>query len=274
MSPISSSSKSVDWKSLEAAIQTLVKAKQCGPILVRLSWHDAGTYKQVDQTGGPRSCMRFSGPGEASHAANNGLQIARNLLSDIATKFTNVSTADLWAFAAIVAIQTMGGPKIPFRFGRSDAASSAESVDDGRLPDATQGADHIRDVFYRMGMDDEEIVALSGAHAVGRCHGDRSGFVGPWTESPLTFDNQYFKDLLEKKWVEQINEFGNKQFVHDKTETMMLPTDMALIQDKVFKPIVEKFAADKNTFFSAFSKAFQKLQESGVNSNVLTSVLY
>ena len=37
-----------------------------------------------------------------------------------------------------------------------------------RLPDASKGAPHIRDVFYRMGFNDQEIVALSGAHALGR----------------------------------------------------------------------------------------------------------
>ena len=48
----------------------------------------------------------------------------------------------------------------------------------GRLPDAAQGQKHVRDVFYRMGFNDQEIVALLGAHTIGRCHADRSGFVG------------------------------------------------------------------------------------------------
>ena len=51
----------------------------------------------------------------------------------------------------------------------------------------------IRDIFYRMGFNDQEIVALAGAHALGRCHADRSGFDGPWTRSPTTFSNDYFK---------------------------------------------------------------------------------
>lgn len=38
-----------------------------------------------------------------------------------------------------------------------------------------------------MGFDDKDIVALSGAHALGRCHKDRSGFDGPWSFSPITF---------------------------------------------------------------------------------------
>jgi hypothetical protein len=46
----------------------------------------------------------------------------------------------------------------------------------------------------------QEIVALSGAHALGRCHRRHSGFDGPWTHSPITFSNDYFKLLLEEKW--------------------------------------------------------------------------
>lgn len=42
----------------------------------------------------------------------------------------------------------------------------------------------------------QEIVALSGAHALGRCHTSRSGYDGPWTNSPITFSNLYFKVLV------------------------------------------------------------------------------
>ena len=48
--------------------------------------------------------------------------------------------------------------------------------------------------------DDREIVALIGAHAVGRCHQDRSGFEGPWTFSPITFTNDFYKLLFDEKW--------------------------------------------------------------------------
>jgi cytochrome c peroxidase len=70
------------------------------------------------------------------------------------------------------------------------------SFSDGRLPDASQGHDHLRQIFYRMGFNDQEIVALSGAHALGRCHTDRSGFDGPWTFSPTTFTNDYYNLLV------------------------------------------------------------------------------
>lgn len=96
----------------------------------------------------------------------------------------------------------MGGPSIKWRPGRSDL--TAESVTpDGRLPDATKKQDHLRQIFGRMGFNDQEIVALSGAHALGRCHTDRSGFTGPWTFSPTTFSNSYFKLLLSEKWNEK-----------------------------------------------------------------------
>ena len=51
-----------------------------------------------------------------------------------------------------------------------------------------------------MGLNDQDIVALSGAHCLGRCHPDSSGFDGPWTYTPYKFNNLYFKFLLDKKW--------------------------------------------------------------------------
>jgi hypothetical protein len=59
--------------------------------------------------------------------------------------------------------------------------TGTSSPPDGRLPNADMGSDvataqHLRDIFYRMGFDDCEIVALSGAHAIGRCHEDASGY--------------------------------------------------------------------------------------------------
>jgi hypothetical protein len=51
----------------------------------------------------------------------------------------------------VVAIQEMGGPVVPWRPGRTDAASGAACTPDGRLPDASKKAGHLRDIFYRMG---------------------------------------------------------------------------------------------------------------------------
>jgi cytochrome c peroxidase len=114
-------------------------------------------------------------------------------------KFPWISYSDLWILGGVCSVQEMLGPKIPYRPGRADKDISA-CTPDGRLPDAAKGQDHVRDIFYRMGFDDQEIVALVGAHAVGRCHTNRSGFDGPWTFSPTVITNDYYKFLLDTKW--------------------------------------------------------------------------
>lgn len=157
----------------------------------------------------------------------------------------------------------MLGPKIPYRPGRSDK-DIAGCTPDGRLPDASKTQDHLRDIFYRMGFNDQEIVALSGAHALGRCHTDRSGFDGPWTFSPTVLTNDYYRLLLEAKW-EYKKWDGPRQFVDKDTKSlMMLPSDYALIQDKKFLPFVQKYAKDNDAFFKDFKDVVVRLFELGV----------
>jgi cytochrome c peroxidase len=135
-----------------------------GPLLVRLAWHAAGTYDKNTKTGGSNGAtMRFNP--ESAHGANAGLSIARDLLEPIKKQFPKISYSDLWSLAGVVAIQEMGGPTIKWRPGRTDAISAESCTPDGRLPDASKAQDHLRDIFYRMGFNDQEIVALSGAHA-------------------------------------------------------------------------------------------------------------
>jgi cytochrome c peroxidase len=110
--------------------------------------------------------------------------------------------------------------------GRTDkdekTIKPAEIPPNGRLPDAAQGASHIRDVFYRMGFNDRDIVALSGAHTLGRCHTDRSGYSGPWTNTPTRFSNQYFVLLTTVKWTKKKWD-GPEQYADPDDELMMLP---------------------------------------------------
>ncbi|KIJ49508.1 class II peroxidase [Sphaerobolus stellatus SS14] len=233
-----------------------------GPVLVRLAWHSSGTYDKNDNTGGSNyATMRFSP--EALHGANNGLNVARDLMEKVKQQYPWISYGDLWTLAGVVAIQEMAGPKVPWRAGRIDGYEK-DVTPDGRLPDAAQGQDHLRNIFYRMGFNDQEIVALSGAHALGRCHKDRSGFDGPWTFSPTTFTNDFYTLLLNEKWVwRKWN--GPKQLADKKTGSlMMLPTDYVLTQDKSFKKWVQAYAADEQAFFNDFSKTFAKLLELGV----------
>lgn len=157
----------------------------------------------------------------------------------------------------------MSGPTIPWRPGRSDRDLSF-CTPDGRLPDASKTQDHLRAIFGRMGFNDQEIVALSGAHALGRCHTDRSGFDGPWTFSPTVLTNDYFKLLVEEKW--QWKKWdGPRQFEDRTTKSlMMLPSDMALVQDKKFRKFVEVYAADNEKFFCDFADVVVRLFELGV----------
>jgi len=176
----------------------------------------------------------------------------------------DLSYADLWTVAGAAAVEFVGGPKVAHTFGRKDKSGPNSDIPNGRLPDASQGAQHLRDVFYRMGFDDRAIVSLSGAHTLGRCHLTRSGFDGPWTRHPLKFDNQYFKNLLNLKWRETKTIVGNVQFEDEETgELMMLPTDIALIKDDKFRPWVELYSKDEHKFFADFAEDFARLMALG-----------
>ncbi|KAM3457888.1 hypothetical protein MY5147_001340 [Beauveria neobassiana] len=233
-----------------------------GPVLVRLAWHASGTYDKETGTGGSNGAtMRFHP--ESSHGANAGLVAARDFLEPVKAKFPWITYSDLWILGGVCAIQEMQGPIIPYRPGRADRDMAA-CTPDGRLPDATQGQDHLRNIFYRMGFNDQEIVALSGAHALGRCHRDRSGFDGPWTFSPTVLTNDFYTLLLEQKWDFKKWD-GPKQYEDKSTKSlMMLPTDMALVKDKAFRTHVERYAKSNDEFFKDFSAVVLRLFELGV----------
>jgi len=254
-----------------------------GPMFVRLAWHCSGTWCKAAMNGGSDGgTMRFCP--ESEHGANAGLGAARELLEPIYEKYgdAGITHADLYIFSGNVAIEAMGGPALPFRVGRSDASSSATPEadprfsPDGRLPDAdgrdTTPAQHVRNIFYRMGFNDRDIVALSGAHGLGRCHTDRSGFWGPWTRAPTTFSNEYFRVLEEAKWSKKTKHqgatwTGPEQYENeDGQDLMMLPTDMALVWDSDFRKYVQAYKNDEEMFFHDFAAAWTKLTENGCNS--------
>lgn len=255
-----------------------------GPVLVRLAWyvdpyppihgdidglfrHSAGTYDAETDTGGSNGAgMRYEA--EGGDPANAGLQHARVFLEPIKAKHKWITYADLWTLAGVVAVKEMDGPTIEWLPGRTDYVDDSKLPPRGRLPDGAQGADHLRWIFYRMGFTDQEIVALSGAHNLGRCHSDRSGFEGAWVNNPTRFSNTYFRLMQSLSWKEKILDNGIRQFVNydedTEEELMMLPTDLALLSDASFKPWVELYAKDKDRFFADFAKVFAKLIELGI----------
>lgn len=265
-------SKQGDFEAVRKDIAALLEQPgyddgSAGPVFVRLAWHSAGTYDAETDTGGSNGAgMRYEA--EGGDPANAGLQHARAFLESVKEKHPWITYADLWTLAGVVAIKEMGGPTIPWKGGRTDYVDDSKLPPRGRLPDAAQGADHIRWIFNRMGFNDQEIVALSGAHNLGRCHSDRSGFEGAWVNSPTRFSNQYFRLLLSLQWRKKILKNGIVQFMNydedTETELMMLPTDISLTTDPSFKKYVELYAKDKDRFFEDFSKVFDKLMELGI----------
>ncbi|GMM33455.1 cytochrome-c peroxidase [Saccharomycopsis crataegensis] len=238
-----------------------------GPILVRLAWHLSGSYSHSDhgETKGGSYGGTMVHKFEASDPGNAGLEKARKFLESVQKQYGWISIGDLYTLAGVCAIQEMAGPKINWRPGRKNLPEKNQPPH-GRLPDASQGATHIRAVFSRLSesFTDEQIAALIGVgHAIGKCHKESSGYEGPWTFSPNMVTNQFFDLLLNEDW--QIKKWsGPTQFEDKKTQSlMMLPADFALSFDPGFKKISKKFAEDQDTLFTVFAGAFAKLLELG-----------
>eukprot|EP00444_Apocalathium_aciculiferum_P062944 CAMPEP_0183599018 /NCGR_PEP_ID=MMETSP0371-20130417/179220_1 /TAXON_ID=268820 /ORGANISM="Peridinium aciculiferum, Strain PAER-2" /LENGTH=386 /DNA_ID=CAMNT_0025811081 /DNA_START=43 /DNA_END=1203 /DNA_ORIENTATION=- len=190
---------------------------------------------------------------------------------------TVVSWADLIQLGGATAVECMGGPKIAMKYGRLDGIPTELAPPPFGLPDAfpEDPAAHVREVFYKYdNMTDEDIVALSGAHTVGRLFEDRSGAVKE--ASGGTNGTKYTKrgapELMNhlttggRSWTKNWNVFDNSYYTDmDKNdpEVIYLPTDKVLMTDPSFRPITEKFAADQAAFFASYAKAHKKLSELG-----------
>ena len=193
-----------------------------GPFFIRMSWHSAGTYRSADGRGGSRSGQQRFAP-QNSWPDNTNLDKARRLLWPIKQKYGNkISWADLFILTGNVALENMGFKTYGFSGGRVDVWEPAKDVywgsekkwleanrttADGKLerplaavqmgliyvnpegkngnPDPVESAKDIRETFKRMGMNDEETVALiAGGHTFGKTHGKGpASKVGPEPEA-------------------------------------------------------------------------------------------
>jgi len=272
----------------------VVRDKSCAPILLRLAWHDAGTYdKERESLGWPNAGGAIGSIRtlhELEAPANKGLMSAiSKYLSPIKAACPLVSWADLVQLAGAVAVEESGGPKLSsiMRFGRMDGIPESKAEPNFGLPDALppfggpkkgrfdakDPASHLRWVFGKYGMDDRDIVSLSGAHTLGRAFNERSGtvkegysqgtqytrkgcpFAGnststggkSWTKNWLVFDNSYFTEIAAPK----------------NTDLVAFPTDLALRTDPKFKPLFEEFAKDQDSFFRSYADSHVRLSELG-----------
>jgi len=245
-----------------------------GPFFIRMAWHSAGTYRAMDGRGGARDGTQRFAPLN-SWPDNVNLDKARRLLWPIKKKYgSKISWADLMILAGNCAIESMGCKLIGFAGGREDVWEPQEDIywgsetkwlageerysDDKKLdsplaavqmgliyvnpegPDgkpipAESGKD-VRVTFARMGMNDEETVALiAGGHTFGKAHGAApashvgpepegapieeqgfgwknnfgsgkagdtigSGIEGAWKPNPINWDMGYLKVLLKYEW--------------------------------------------------------------------------
>ncbi|TRO42568.1 catalase/peroxidase HPI [Candidatus Bathyarchaeota archaeon] len=222
--------KSLDFAAVKKDLEALMTRSQdwwpadfghYGPLLIRMAWHSAGTYRMGDGRGGAGSGQqRF--PPLNSWPDNANLDKARRLLWPIKQKYgRKISWADLMILAGNVALESMGFKTYGFAGGREDAwepdevywGSESTWLEDKRYsgdrnlenplaavqmgliyvnpegpngnPDPVAAARDIRETFARMAMNDEETVALiAGGHSFGKTHGaGPASHVGPEPEA-------------------------------------------------------------------------------------------
>ena len=257
-----------------------------GPFFIRMSWHSAGTYRTGDGRGGSSAGQQRFAPLN-SWPDNGNLDKARRLIWPIKQKYGDkISWADLMILTGNVALESMGFKTIGFAGGRVDVYEPESNVywgketkwlDDNRYsegrklenplaavqmgliyvnpegpngnPDPILAAIDIRETFGRMGMNDEETVALiAGGHTLGKTHGAgdaslvgkapeaasieeqglgwrskyksgkgtdaiTSGLEVTWTSSPTYWTHEYFEILFGNEWELTKSPAGAKQWV-------------------------------------------------------------
>ncbi|KAJ4707886.1 Ascorbate peroxidase [Melia azedarach] len=221
----------------EAVTKVVSKGKAAG--VLRLAFHDAGTFEMDENSGGMNGSIVF----ELERPENAGLKKPFKVLVKAKSEVDatqSVSWADMIAVGGAVAVSVCGGPTIPVPLGRLD---SMEPDPEGKLPQESLDASGLKQCFQRKGFSTQELVALSGAHTLGS-----KGF-----GNPTVFDNSYYKILLEKPW----------QSSAGMPSMIGLPSDRALVQDDECLRWINMYADNQNLFFEDFKNAYIKLVNSG-----------
>lgn len=193
-----------------------------------------------------------------------------------------LSFADALALSGAAAVEAAHGPRIRIQLGRQDVNHAdnrfldSEIVSMGgrssintSLPSAGLDSLGLRNYFKRLGLNEQELVALSGAHDLGRhvtltgmpreclknltrsCLEDAPVLAPFITADPDTLSNRYFETML--RWNDRDLQYGEAAFI---------PTDVAMVVDDGLKKHVVAFAKDEKLFFRRFTTAYQKLVDS------------
>ena len=242
--------------------------------LLRLAFHDA--VRRADgQTRGADGSIQY----EIPDAEN--VRLGRPLALVMAMKPDGLSVADAVAVAGAAAVEASGGPRIAIGLGRLDASAAAPATlerpiqqpgDEARdvvkrtLPEPGLSTVGLRRYFRRVGLSDQELVALMGAHTLGRHNTllnmtkaclrnltreclETAPVRAPFeARTPDAFDNSYYSLLLA--WDDRSLERGEANFI---------PTDVALVLDASFRRHVVAFARSEPLFRTTFARAYAKL---------------
>ncbi|KMT18929.1 hypothetical protein BVRB_2g030290 [Beta vulgaris subsp. vulgaris] len=226
--------------------KVLTKGKAAG--VLRLVFHDAGTFELSENSGGMNGSITY----ELERPENKGLKKSLKIVEkakNVVDERLSVSWADMIAVAGAEAVSICGGPEIPLRLGRLDLPNPDP---EGKLPEESLDALRLKQCFQRKGFSTQELVALSGAHTLGS-----KGF-----GSPVVFDNSYYKILLEKSWMSSGQPAGMSSMVG-------LPSDRALVEDDECLRWITDYANDQDKFFEDFKNVYIKLVNSGARWKAL-----
>lgn len=258
---------------VEKALEKILGSGNCSlcPVILRLAWHCCASYDKYSGTGGSNgSASRINT--EIASVKNTGLESARDALEPIKQKFPRISYADLWTLAGKKAVEAMGGPTIPWKCGRSDL-SARKVVMSRNLPFGYKRTSHVRGLFERLSLSDNEAVALCGSHVFGNCHSHVSGWNGQWSTHPHSFSNEYFRILLDSNWKEcRVPETGRTQYSNESS-LVSLGTDMELLRDESYKQYVVMYAHAEKEFTAAYASAFSRLLELGISRDAQGKIL-
>jgi cytochrome c peroxidase len=269
------------WGEIRLELELLLaENRPLAPRFLRLAWHSSATFSPFEepQGGSNGATMRFEP--ENSYGQNRGMQDAIDALDPIHQRHASeVSVSDLWIFAAYVSVEHLEGPVVGFTPGRTDATSGGENCPpEDRLPISDESPEGIREIFgHRLGLTDREFVAIMGAHSVGRAHPEFSGFPSRhWDTTPQVLDNLYYGLLREPpagvEWQEDVAvnpETGEEMRFFRSYSWLMLPVDMLLREDPLFRPIMEEYARFENldAWRQDFAAALRKVTELGLEYN-------